>query len=320
MSPDRPRVLYIAGMTRCGSTLLGNVLGEVPGVLHLGELHYLWLNGLLGSGTNSTCGCGQELRACPVWSRVLANPAVRGDEDGARAVVAAQDRHLDHGRTPARVAELTSGRRPAGSTTTATDAMAAAYRELVADGETGLLVDGSKYPAEAAALAARDDLDVRVLHMVRDARATAHSYRRAKSYIERMSGLEAAQRWSRVNAAADRVGEALGPERYLRIHHEDLGADPVGVVGEVLRFAGVEGSPVDPDGTVELRGNHTVTGNPDRLERGRVPVRAGERWIEELPTGVRALVTLAAAPGLHRYGYLAGASRAPRPATTVGRT
>ena len=80
-----PRPLHRAGTTRCGSTLLGTTswrrsLGRPAprrAALPLAQR-------AARSGTNSTCGCGQELRACPVWSRVLADPAVRGDEDGAR--------------------------------------------------------------------------------------------------------------------------------------------------------------------------------------------------------------------------------------------
>ena len=48
-------VLYVSGWCRSGSTVLGNVLAEVPGFFHAGELRYLWLNGVLGSGSNRRC-------------------------------------------------------------------------------------------------------------------------------------------------------------------------------------------------------------------------------------------------------------------------
>ena len=64
-----PRILYITGWLRSGSTVLGNVLGELPGVLHVGELHYLWRNGILGAGSNGPAGKTKRLaassRACP---------------------------------------------------------------------------------------------------------------------------------------------------------------------------------------------------------------------------------------------------------------
>jgi hypothetical protein len=35
---DRIRVLYIAGPSRSGSTLIGRILGEIPGFFDTGEL------------------------------------------------------------------------------------------------------------------------------------------------------------------------------------------------------------------------------------------------------------------------------------------
>lgn len=46
-----PTVLYISGWCRNGSTLIGNLLNEIEGYFHTGELHYLWRNAL-GAGTN----------------------------------------------------------------------------------------------------------------------------------------------------------------------------------------------------------------------------------------------------------------------------
>ena len=72
-------VLYVTGWCRSGSTVLGNILAEVPGVFHAGELRFLWQNGVLGTGSNRRCGCGADLLACAFWSRVLqaGTPAAR---------------------------------------------------------------------------------------------------------------------------------------------------------------------------------------------------------------------------------------------------
>src|SRR6266536_3190279 len=89
-------VLYVTGWCRSGSTVLGNVLAEAPGVVHAGELRYLWLNGALGQGSNSRCGCGAQLASCPLWSRVLeaVRPAGRTPLEHAADVVACQRRRF----------------------------------------------------------------------------------------------------------------------------------------------------------------------------------------------------------------------------------
>ncbi|MEO3812575.1 sulfotransferase [Sphaerisporangium sp. B11E5] len=306
---ERTKVLYITGWLRSGTTLLGNVLNELPGVVHAGELHYLWRNGMLRSGTNSVCGCGTQVRECPLWSSVTGLPAAGAMGDAGDAVsvaermVAAQHAHLRTRHTRARLAESRAGRPAPPAAAEVMDRTADLYRALAAGGGERLVVDGSKYPAEAAALIGRRDLDVRVLHMVRDPRAVALSHLSVKQYIEIMSPARSTGYWLGFNLASELVG-AAAPDRYLRIRHEDFSADPAGVLGEVLAFAGLDDTPpVDSTGTVTLGVNHTVTGNPDRLARGATRIRSEERWRTDLPARHAATATAVALPLLARYRY-----------------
>lgn len=297
----KPRVLYITGWTRSGSTLVGNVLGELPGVLHVGELHYLWQNGLLGAGTNSHCGCGAQVTECGLWSQVLQDGIVAADP---HAVIDLQQRLARTRHTARRVLDHRT-KTPSPAAEELADRMAAAYQRLARLGGERLIVDGSKYPAEAALLLGRDDLDVRVLHMVRDPRATAHSYQSAKAYIDPMSPAASSGYWTAFNLASELVGRQAG-ERYLRVRHEDFCADPRQEITRIIRFAQLDDpSPISADKRVTLGINHTVTGNPDRLTHGEVTIRMDQRWLTALPARARRIATLPAAPLMPRYGYTA---------------
>src|SRR5918996_2767955 len=57
------KTLYILGMTRSGSTILENVLGNVPGFFAAGEIHWLWRSLVAGV----PCGCRRPIDDCPVW-------------------------------------------------------------------------------------------------------------------------------------------------------------------------------------------------------------------------------------------------------------
>jgi hypothetical protein len=297
--PD-PTVLYVSGWCRSGSTVLGNVLAEVPGVFHAGELRYLWLNGVLEAGSNRRCGCGDPLAGCPVWSKVLAavTPADRTPTEHAAEVVAWQARSRTrhtwwvlHGRRPG------AGGWPA--------LLAATYRAVAEVTGAGVVVDSSKYAADAAWLWRLDGIRPVQLHLVRDPRAVAHSYRRPKGYVERRTPLDSTLHWVGANLAAEAVGRAHRAGS-LRLRHEDLTGDPRAAVARVLALAGRPDAPdpVAAGGTVELGGNHTVTGNPDRFARGPTRLRADQGWRTGLPARQRALVTAVALPLLHRYGYL----------------
>ncbi|HDO25996.1 MAG TPA: sulfotransferase, partial [Nitrospirae bacterium] len=68
MNENRIKVLYIAGMSRSGSTILGNILGEIDGFFNAGELIDIWDRGLASDGK---CGCGMKISKCEVWRTVL---------------------------------------------------------------------------------------------------------------------------------------------------------------------------------------------------------------------------------------------------------
>jgi hypothetical protein len=60
-------VLYVVGSTHCGSTVLGNVLGERSGHVSVGELRMAWRRWL---EPEAPCGCGEPLRTCAFWRAV----------------------------------------------------------------------------------------------------------------------------------------------------------------------------------------------------------------------------------------------------------
>jgi hypothetical protein len=294
-------VLHVTGWCRSGSTLLGNALNEVEGVVHVGELHYLWRNGVLRAGSISSCGCGRELTECPLWSRVLATElGGRGTLlDLAPDIVRWQDARFRTRHTWRLL------RRPGGDAARAgyLAVMAAVYRAIQAATGARVIVDSSKYASEAAALRWLDGVTPRALHMVRDPRAVAGSWRREKAYIGRRGALDSTWYWIGFNLAAEAVARRL-PGASARLRYEDFTADPEGSVRRVLELVGEPADRSPVAGTrVRLGGNHTVTGNPDRFLTGDVTIREDDAWRRRLPRRVALEVTAMALPWLRRYGY-----------------
>lgn len=67
------RVVYLLGAGRCGSSVLGAMLGAAPDAVFVGELRH---------GGTEACRCGET--PCPVWSRV-GDPAATAWRDGVAA-------------------------------------------------------------------------------------------------------------------------------------------------------------------------------------------------------------------------------------------
>ena len=295
------RVLYMGGTGRSGSTLLARILDRVDGVFAAGELRYVWQRGVL---EDRLCGCGEPFSSCPFWTEVMDRAFGGRGEVDAQQVIADQ-RALTRLRQVPRI--LTTGGRPAPGDYLRT--LSALYRAVADVAGCELVVDSSKLPSYGFVLAQVPDLDVRFVHLVRDPRGTAYSWSRTKSQpdgdrdMQRMSVLKSSSLWLAWNASATALFR--DPSRYCMIRYEDLVARPRDFVDQILDFAGHtgNGTPFVGERTVSLERSHTVAGNPNRLEAGRVELREDHAWTTALGRSRRTLVTAVTTPLLGRFDY-----------------
>ena len=297
-------ILYLAGWGRSGSTVLSAVLGGLPGVFAAGEARSFWQKGLL---ERSPCACGRPVQACEVWS-----PAAAAAVGGAWPMAADELARFqaDHLRTRDYVTAWPRlrFRSPTTDEVRYAQTYAALHRCLADTTGARLALDSSKYPLDAHLLARVGAVDVRVLHLVRDPRAVAHSWGTPKALtpeagaptLKRFRPAASSAIWTTWNAM---VRDLL---RELPIHtlrYEDLVADPPAAVEAIAAFAGVpvEG-PVDPS-ALGQHPNHMVAGNPVRFTTGRVPIVEDRRWITDMAARDRLEATLPALPLLRRYHY-----------------
>lgn len=311
MSPVK--VAFVSSWSRSGSTLLDLLLGQVPGFWSAGEIRYLWDRGLR---EDQLCGCGRTFAGCPTWSAVL--DRAFGGRRRLDVAEALRGREVLGRHAPFRL--LLPGGKPEahgpGRYPSTLGRLYPALREVTG---ARVIVDSSKYASHGLALAAIPEVELHVVHLVRDARAVAWSWQRVKPLPEihwtraRMpvkSPSRSALFWALENLAITRLrGRAAS---YTLLRYEDLVSDPAGALGRVLRSLGEPA----PDGTapvartVDFGENHTVAGNPIRFRRGPVEIRADAEWEVLLPARQRAVVTGLTWPLLWRYGFL-GKDRSP---------
>ena len=302
------RVLFIAGAGRSGTTLVGNLLGQVEGFWSGGELRQIWRRGVV---ENWRCGCGSPFRSCPVWREVLARafgPAGVAPEPLLRA-----ERSLTRIRHVPLLA-LGGGRRPV------LDGLAGGYRRCLGRlyravrSVTGaeVIVDSSKAATYGFLLGTVPGSDLRVAHLVRDPRGTAHSWSRRRARddaggpraMDVFGPAKSSLLWAAWNAAAE-VLLARRAHPYVRLRYEDLAEDPGRALVPVLELAGRGRAdlPFLQGRRAELGVSHTVSGNPCRMLRGAVEVVPDLDWRSRMGRWDRALVTALTGPGLRRYGY-----------------
>jgi hypothetical protein len=305
------RVLYIGGVGRSGTTVLERALGELPGYHVLGETVHLWQRALVD---DELCGCGRPFSGCPFWTAV-GERAFGGWDRVDPAEVLALKRAVDRNRYIGRLAAPRLAADVAAQVARYVGMYRRLYEAVTEITGAAVVVDSSKHASLVFCLRWAPELDLRVLHAVRDVRGVAYSWTKGTRRPEATSGrasfmptyspTSTALRWDLYNSAFGVLARRGTPT--LRVRYEEFVADPRGVLAAVADFAG---APVDEaglafasDAAVELTPQHTVSGNPVRFRTGQVPLRRDEAWRTELPARQRRAVALLASPLLRRYGY-----------------
>jgi hypothetical protein len=313
-APTRQKVLFIMGMTRSGSTVVDNVLGEIDGFFSAGEIRLIWKRGVL---EQRGCGCGQAVLECTVWREVLRRACGYADRRSidSQAVAAIRTqrsalriRHTwgllrRNPRVPPREQLLRAYLAMVGSL----------YQSIGAVTGARVIIDSSKRPPDAALLRLVAGLDVYVVHLVRDPRAVAYSWRRTRGQpdpngparLATHGTIHSTARWVYRNAAAEAVMRRVPSDRVLRLRYESFVACPAQTVRSIMRFVNEEGpGPTFGDErTIELGINHTVSGNPSRFRTGTVRIADDGEWRERQRRLRRVVATAVALPLLARYGY-----------------
>ena len=252
-----------------GSTLLGNVLGELDGAVHVGELRALWDEGLLAGGT---CGCGLPLgscrslvgdrRGCARRAGGASGVAGRAQSDGGSG--------SKHPRRSFAASDRRRGRRWSGTP---------GRRRPVPDDpgpdrgppDRGQLEAGGERRGPSAGARARCPL-----------RAPGSGpARRGLLLAARADAghgpVAAARDWSSFNVLFEAIRRRHGPARSVRVRYEDVVLSPGTDPGPGGRFAGpaerrlpLRDEPNGPPGA-EPHG----PGEPEPIPDGRRSARAG---------------------------------------------
>jgi hypothetical protein len=313
-----PRVLYLGGLGRSGTTLLERLLGELPDVCSVGEVVHMWQRGVV---EGELCGCGEPFGSCPFWRQV--GEVAFGSWSGLDVRRIAELRSaVDRNRYIPLLSSPLLPRSLRSDRDKYVEYYLRIYSAIADVSNCSTVVDSSKHASLAFCLRSHAELDLRVIHVVRDSRAVAFSWTQAvsrpdassSSFMTTYKPAAAAAHWNTQNAALQLLAAKGVPT--LRVRYEDLVAAPALTLAGIADFAGIAtpGSALGFLGAdkghrwAALSAAHTASGNPMRFTTGKIDIRSDERWRAAMPAGQRHTVTALTFPLLTRYGYARGAA------------
>ena len=317
MTSARVRVLLIVGASRSGSTLLDLVLGSSAGAVSLGEIHNIWRRGF---EQNHLCGCGQHFDDCPFWTGAR---DVLGADHGVpvQSILDLQRRVVRARRVPWIIARCHSSTGASAPQRDYLDWTVDLYRAIVGTSGDRTIVDSSKRAVHGLLLATRPDVDLTVVHLIRDSRAMAFSAARRRPKLD--TGVTG-EMMARLTPSASAKGWVMGNilsevltrlnTKSVRVRYEDFVADPEAIASRILRLAGLpplEAGLQTENGQFSFPPSHTVSGNPIRMTVGPVLIRPDDEWCTAMPATSRRLVTFLTSPLLVRYCYPLRIRRVP---------
>ena len=296
------KVLYLAGDGRSGSTLLNIALGNHDDVVATGELCNVYRYVF---GQNNWCSCGVPVNDCGFWSGIRDSLRAYDPEE----ILRLQSR-FESNRAAWRWPWL------AGMNLNGFQTYQGFLLDLVRSVQEvsgkSILVDASKLPGRAMALASIPEVEFYLVNLVRDSRALV--WARSKSWQQDLqNGIESnvparstsrvCFDWCKANLLTSLVRRQLHPSRSIRVRYEDFTTNPRSVlerIGEMLQVDFGKVATALQSGEC-LKKGHIGSGN--RMRMGEVRLKPDFGWMDQLPSRSQAVAWALTGTLLRRYGY-----------------
>jgi len=295
------RIVYLMGPAHSGTTLLSLLLSMNPDICTIGELKAT----SRGEIRSYKCSCGEYILECPFWVGVKQ----AADSQGIRFDLENFGTHFVGNGVMSDKLLYSSLRGPAyesvrdffigaiGKVEVFSDQVRNTNRalvEILMDRMGGcIFLDGSKDPIRLKYLSQIPEWDIKVIHMVRDGRATAYSY--MKNYGITME--RAAKEWRQTCSEFPNIERFIDPKSIYFTRYEDLCMDQSGVLIDIFKFLGVENDLSDSDFSKQH-----ILGNSMRLTAD-FNVKMDNRWKNALSSGDIDCFLRIAGDLNGRYGY-----------------
>lgn len=310
-------VVFIAGSGRSGSTLLDRMLGQLEGAVSCGELYHIWDRSF---SANQLCGCSETFYDCPFWQDVVAAAYGSAQNLDLESFLALRRYIHDRAHIPFHLVPELRTRRFQQELDKYTHVLGRLYGAIAEVSGARVIIDSSKNPIYGLALISVSNVELRLLHLVRDSRAVAYSWQKKRirpeiqsrvAYMHQFSTFGSGIEWTMKNLLVHMLSHNC--KKSCLVQYEDIMRSPRTTLESLATdLIGLDTAYdyIRRD-EIEFTSAHIVAGNPNRFQCGTTKLQLDEEWRECLQTWKYGLTTGITLPLLLYYGYPIKPTRLP---------
>ena len=301
------KVLYILGVPRSGSTILDRILGSHSRLTSVGELINLPVNGW---ANNEYCSCGSRANACAFWSEIKTawlNESSLNNIDDYMVLESKLDSLWLRFKSFEIPDDFMDDFNKYSKMTLSL------YRVIQQISKKPVIVDSSKNPLRAYLLSQIQGIDLRVIHLVRDARGVAWSKKKSFKKDEK-AGVQVdfksspiwrtAINWCRINMRCNWVRKQLNNKSSIIVCYEDFVKQPDKYLSNISQLIDEDlSSLIIALSNDEISaGGHIIAGNRLRMSSS-VKLRIDSEWRTKLSFFEKSFVWLITSWLLYSYKF-----------------
>lgn len=299
------KIVYIAGYSRSGSTILDIILGSHESMFSTGELAYLFDDWLL---VERTCTCGKTYSNCSFWKNFKLPEEITFNE--AKSII----RQIEDRSS---LSMLINNKFPTHVIRKYSLIQTALYNYIFNTAQKKIIVDSSKTSKHMAgrfyALHKYTDFDVYVIHLAKNGLSVVESYvKKGRNWAlegyaknDRFAAARSSLGWYLANSIAGRLGMKMPQKHFKQIKYEDFVAEPENVLQTIENFLNIDLSAITTmvKNKAPFYAKHNVGGNRLRLEREIRLHKSADAKKIDLSVSHRFIFNLIAGRLHKRLGY-----------------
>ena len=277
-SNEKLKVIYLMGSGRSGSTLMNIIFGNHPEVVAPGELNNV--NRL--KQKKFTCSCEARVEDCDYWKAVMEDWVIKSSESRISSYLQKMPL-IEKAKSP--FAWLKLMLNYPGQSKYFKDYLDSTYdflKSIQTKSNKSVIVDISKNPLRAYAFMQHPNIDLRLIHLVRDARGVSWSLNKfVKVEVKQQKVSRTALFWVVVNRLSNFVRKKAKHSGLIR--YEDFVQNPEETTREICEICDIDPQPIIDiiKGDVALEDSHIMAGNKLRRQKS-ITLKLDTAWRDNL--------------------------------------